>query len=410
MGSSLSPFPLENASDHQLRKLGQILWGWQLCGSCEARYNCKTTTCPWQRSKRLARFFEYYRDATSSYVPELLPGSHPALRAHEDVLEIIQLLKVKPDIPRSQLTHSYFASRGGGQVPLPPLLDQERAFNLAVRVMAMVNCSVQPGSSGLLECGSRPIPWRSNVSLTQFMANAFPTTDHPSLNDTDPSGEFPDIKAALTAKKLKKCAGLRFQPTDDLRNHLKLDRKQGVVEIYHHTAFLKEYLTATQSAPKGMSITDSARLGIIPRQLVLETLDSLQKILFPPDPESQSLLRSLASKASFDPDCLRFESAPNRYDDEKNIAYYYFGSRLADLYDEIENPRPRGLVEKWVERRSGSRYIMMATLIGVVTAVMLGLAGLAVGIFQAWVGYQQWQHPLTNGGVWRPNAINPHQG
>lgn len=150
--------------------------------------------------------------------------------------------------------------------------------------------------------------------------------------------------------------------------------------------------------------------GIIPRQLVLETLDSLQKILFPPDPESQFLLRSLVSKASFDPDCLRFESAPNRYDDEKNIAYYYFGSRLADLYDEIENPRPRGLVEKWVERRSGSRYIMMATLIGVVTAVMLGLAGLAVGIFQAWVGYQQWQHPLTNGGVWRPNAINPHQG
>jgi len=65
-----------------------------------------------------------------------------------------------------------------------------------------------------------------------------------------------------------------------------------------------------------------------------------------------------------------------------------------DLYDEIENPKPRSWVEKWVERRSGARYVMMATLIGVIIAVILGLLGLAVGGFQAWVGYQQWQHPV----------------
>ena len=89
--------------------------------------------------------------------------------------------------------------------------------------------------------------------------------------------------------------------------------------------------------------------GNVPRQLALEVLDSLQKILFPSDSESQSLLRSLVSKAFFDPDCLRFESAPYRSDDENKIAYHYFGSRLMDLYDEVENPRPRGLMEKWLE-------------------------------------------------------------
>lgn len=113
------------------------------------------------------------------------------------------------------------------------------------------------------------------------------------------------------------------------------------------------------------------------------------------DQESRRILRSLVSKQSLDPDCLRFETAIDRADDEHDIKYQYWGSRLMDLYDEIENPKPRGLLEQWMERKSGARYVMMATLAGVMIAVVLGLLGLAVSIFQAWVGYQQWKHPVT---------------
>jgi hypothetical protein len=60
----------------------------------------------------------------------------------------------------------------------------------------------------------------------------------------------------------------------------------------------------------------------------------------------------------------------------------------------VENPAPRGLLEMWLHRRSGARYVMMATLVGVAIASVLGILGLAVGIFQAWVAYQQRQHPL----------------
>lgn len=138
--------------------------------------------------------------------------------------------------------------------------------------------------------------------------------------------------------------------------------------------------------------------GALPRQLALECLDSVQKILFPlTDRKSKSLLLSLISTSSFDPDCLRFDSTSIRNKDEKEIAYLYFGEHLADLYDELENPTPRGPLEKWLERRSGARYVMLATLIGVIFAVILGMAGLAVGGYQAWVGYQQWQHPVSSG-------------
>jgi hypothetical protein len=137
--------------------------------------------------------------------------------------------------------------------------------------------------------------------------------------------------------------------------------------------------------------------GALPRQLALEVLDSLQKILFPlSDHKSSALLLSLISTSSFDPDSLRFESTAIRDDNEKDVAYHCLGTRLADLYEELKNPTPRGLFEKWLERRSGASYVMLATLVGVVIAIILGMAGLAVGVYQAWVGYQAWQHPVTS--------------
>jgi hypothetical protein len=117
-------------------------------------------------------------------------------------------------------------------------------------------------------------------------------------------------------------------------------------------------------------------------------------VLFPADKESQALLRSLISKEGFDPDCLRYESAAYRLPTETDTTFEYFGARLMDLYEELENPQPRTWIEKWLERRSGARYVMLATLIGVMIAVLIGLMGLGVAIFQAWVAWQQWKHPI----------------
>jgi hypothetical protein len=113
---------------------------------------------------------------------------------------------------------------------------------------------------------------------------------------------------------------------------------------------------------------------------MLETLHTLKYVLFPIDPESQTILRSLINKKNLDPE-------PS--------AYEYWGERLLDLYDELESPTPRGFLEEWMERKSGARYVMMATLAGVLIAILLGILSLAVSIFQAWVSWQQWKHPIS---------------
>jgi hypothetical protein len=64
------------------------------------------------------------------------------------------------------------------------------------------------------------------------------------------------------------------------------------------------------------------------------------------------------------------------------ILYHYFSSRLGDLYKELANPTPRRM-EKWFKRRSGARYMMMATIARVFLAIFFSMASLALGGYQA---------------------------
>jgi hypothetical protein len=58
--------------------------------------------------------------------------------------------------------------------------------------------------------------------------------------------------------------------------------------------------------------------------------------------------------------------------------------------------QPRMAGYKDGSKRKSNTYVVMATLIGVCIAVMLGVLGLAVSTFQAWVAYQQWKHPVKD--------------
>ena len=253
----MSTFPLETVSEKQLQLLCQVLWSWTLCDDCRGGHSCGTESCPTQRLRRLGRYFSHYRTLTSSYESGHGLSENAAISSHEDLFDIIRLLKMHPDLSRTDSADLVFSNRLNRRPP--PVADQECALNLAVKVMTMVNCSAQYQSPSMLEYGAYQVPWRGEVAFTQFILDAFPMTDHPSLND-DESKSLPGMTAALQAKKLKKRIGLKFQPTDDLRRHLKLDRKKNLVYIYHHTAFLKEHLRLTKDEKQTLSVADSLRL------------------------------------------------------------------------------------------------------------------------------------------------------
>ena len=388
-------YPLAMTSEKELVELASALWGRSTCALCTNSHHCQhEEPYPSQRLQRLQRYFEFYKRLTASY--EGNSSGFPALRTHGDVLAVLKQLRINSTSPRSKLREALFEDIWKDR-PLPPLCDQDSAIDLVIKVTTMVNCSAPGQSLSLLEQGNYQIPWRGDVCFVGFLENILPLTDHPGLNDTE-TKVYMDIKPSLMARKLKKRIGMKVRPTNDLRSHLKIDRRTNTLEVFHHVAFLKEHLRLTKDHPRNLTIKKSLSLGALPRQLVLECLDSVQKILFPlSDAKSRSLLQSLTTRSSFDPDCLRFESASIRGPDEKDIKYYYFGARLADLYDELEHPRPRGWLQKRIERKSGARYTMMVTLAGVLFAFVLGMIGIAINGYQAWVGYQQWQHPVYQG-------------
>jgi hypothetical protein len=127
---------------------------------------------------------------------------------------------------------------------------------------------------------------------------------------------------------------------------------------------------------------------------VLEVLDSLHDVLFPlSDPKSRKLLQSLIDDCAYDPDITSIERTALRMEGEDHISYVYLADRLSDLYHETENPRPRGWLERQLQRKSGARYMLMATLIGVIFALFLGVLSLALVAYQTWIAYQAWLHP-----------------
>lgn len=249
--SSSSIFPLAvDVTREQQRNLSRVLWRWKFCTDCEAGKDCRTVRCPWQQASNLEAFFSYYRETTASYVPDLHSGSIPALRTHEDLLAIIGTLKQCAHVKRDAITQAHFTQRAAaqGEVSLPSLTDQNRAFSLAARVVAMINSSAENQTDGLLESGTLPITWQDEKSFAEFLEAAFPENGDVAERD-DPRESFLPSKdgkwAKLTAKRLKKNAGLELVPTNNLQNHLRLDLKYKTVEIYHYTGVLKEHLLSS---------------------------------------------------------------------------------------------------------------------------------------------------------------------
>jgi hypothetical protein len=246
-----APFALAVCTDKDLQSLCECLWQRRVCNACEAGHRTSThdASCDWLLyASRIETFFQYYRAVTSLYLPELLPGSSPALNSHGDLHKLIKGLKQHIKTTRSEFTKTYFMRCKNDNAAPPPLSDQSRAVDLAVRVMMMVNCAVDEYSLGLLESGVAPLTWHNDETLVQFFEKIFPQSTHRALDTKSDFGRAPGIAAMLAAPKLKSIAKLKLEPTNDIRDHLRLDQSKGILLVYHHVGFLIACLSASRNS------------------------------------------------------------------------------------------------------------------------------------------------------------------
>ncbi|KAK6599167.1 uncharacterized protein H4I96_08371 [Botrytis cinerea] len=252
-----------------------------------------------ERLDAFSKYFQVYDCLTSPKYA--ITQVHPsALNSHGDIRMLALELRETP-----QRTREEFKAKVFPQISTDPeiVIDQERAINVAVQITLMIDCSDKERHYEGYKVGDfRPVSWDSSEPSDGI--------------EREECLEMLEVKEERTYKVL---------PDRQLSRAPPLRPQDNVVRLFRQTAFLKAHLRLSASQPIELGIAESLKLGTLPPQLLLETLHSLQSILFPPaDEKSSRFLENIIQDAepNFDPDCLLYEGY-NRTVPE-NFEYHYW--------------------------------------------------------------------------------------
>ena len=221
-------------------RLVNVVWGWSICAGCEFRPACPIGRCPAARFNRLRTYMGCFHSLAAAYE---IGHSRDAEKSNlEDVFAVIGSLKNDICQSRQKVTTECFPL-GRGANPSPRA--QAVAVRLAVQALLMVDCSAPQASAGELESGDNTQAWSETQPLQDFIEKRLPRTDNPIFANTD-ANVVRESARVVTGAELSQRARLRFKGTNDISRHLHLDIRNRVVEIFHYTSFLKEYLLSTK--------------------------------------------------------------------------------------------------------------------------------------------------------------------
>ncbi|KAM0312771.1 hypothetical protein ACHAO8_006052 [Botrytis cinerea] len=357
----------------------------RLATSTEKRLIAKDLFNAEEKLDTSSTYFQIYDRLTSPQYAAV--QVHPsALNSHDDIRRLALELRTNPQSTREEFKVKVFPQIS---TDAEILIDQERAINVAVQITLMIDCFDKDHHYEGYRVGDfRPVSWDSSERFADFVKKVFPIDVH----DQEKVRTALKEKNALKCWKLRKRAHIKFFPTDNLAEHLLYDPQDNVVRLFRQTAFLKAHLQLSASQPIELGIAESLKIGTLPPQLLLETLHSLQSILFPPaDEKSSRFLENIVQDAepNFDPDCLLYEGY-NRTVPE-NFEYHYWGDRLAKLNHIVTHPRSNHRIGQWIQRNASERNALIVAILSLVLSAIFGFLSVILGIFQAWVAYMSWK-------------------
>ncbi|RKL30462.1 hypothetical protein BFJ72_g11575 [Fusarium proliferatum] len=219
------------------------LWSWDVSQSCNERrpHACIHQRCIGGRIPQLQRYFAYYKAIVSTYM-DATPAKERRIETHEDLFQVVSILKSNPDATLSELCR---LTRGNTNSQQRDRTSHVDAVALGVKALLMIDPSALHHSSDRLEKGTYRIHWKEDVPLSKYIQDSFPLGNHNILSYNN-SELFANIKKDLRAVNLKKRLAITIRATSDIRNHLHFDRKNNYLEVYHYTSFLKEQLRVTR--------------------------------------------------------------------------------------------------------------------------------------------------------------------
>ncbi|KAG4416221.1 hypothetical protein IFR04_010624 [Cadophora malorum] len=198
-------------------------------------------------------YFQIYDSLTSPQYATV--QIHPAVwKSHDDIRTLALELRANPQDTREQFLGKAFPHTSTDPETRN---DQERAINVAVQLMFMIDCSDKDRHYEGYEVGGyRPASWDRSEQFIDFVRKVFPFDGH----DKDEMRTALKEKNSLKCWKLRKRAHVKFLPTDNLAEHLLYDPQDNVVRIFRQTAFLKAHLRISAKQPVDLGIAESLKM------------------------------------------------------------------------------------------------------------------------------------------------------
>ncbi|KAK1752653.1 hypothetical protein QBC47DRAFT_404976 [Echria macrotheca] len=274
----------------------------------------------------------------------------------------------------------------------PKACYNEKAVRIATQAMFMVDPNAEECHATDFTLGAyRPLSWRSDETLVAFIHRVFP----PSLTTSQEVARDAVEYRSLRARKLQKRLGARFRPTNDMAQHLLFDEKRNCLYLFHHVGFLKAHLSRyrAKEKPLAVGLEGSLAVGTLPPQLLVETLYTLQAVLFPSiDPDSAQTLDELIEKRGFDPECAEYEGYELFQDLPSDFRFVYWGERIAHLHQLMSRSPPRNKLERWFRRKSTEGNALFVALLALVISILVGLVSIVLSCVQIWITWYTWKY------------------
>ncbi|KAF5672573.1 hypothetical protein FHETE_3707 [Fusarium heterosporum] len=329
-------------------------------------------------------YFQNYDDLATKDNIFSTQGSSPP-RDHNDVLSAAELLKMHPRITRE-------AASSRLQAAWNTYTNIESTLALAVQALIMTDSSAQDWHPAGFSLGDyRPISWLSQEPFVSFVERSYSRTANSRFKE-----DF-TAKSQLKAWKLQKRLGITFRLTDNLSEHLILDVKNNTLYLFHQVAYLKAHLARYQHVPSPLDVPadDSLKCGTLPPQLLVETLYTLQGILFPSlDKKSGDVLNALIRRDGFDPECAQYEGYKIFSEPPEHFQYVYWGKRIAQLHELVKSRPPRNKAEKWFQQKTSERNALLIALLALFISIFVGILSIILGAVQVWIAWMAWKHPV----------------
>jgi len=150
--------------------------------------------------------------------------------------------------------------------------------------------------------------------------------------------------------------------------------------------------------------------GSLPPALLIETLSTYNLLFSNSDQDSRIILREAIKTDSAFGETFSAFSLPHdeprdaRSPDTLELLYKKFphwAGRLEDLWKEIDNPTPATRIERFADKRKSPRWTTWWVLLGLIFAILFGVAATMLGALQVWISWCSWMDDAT---VWGCSA------